>query len=66
MKAQGRSERTINYWDEPIINNLKWVWIVQKIPSVCLFSKGRHQNTQQRITKANKSLLVSLQTLAFF
>ena len=26
----------------------------------------KYQNTQQRITKADKSLLVSLQTLAFF
>ena len=29
-------------------------------------AKGRHQNTEQRITKAGKSLLVSLQNLAFF
>ena len=33
-------------------------------PNCCF--KGRHQNTQQRMTKADKSLLVSLQTLAFF
>ena len=31
-----------------------------------LCSKGRRQNTQQRITKDDKSLLVSLQNLAFF
>ena len=30
------------------------------------WSKGRHQNTQQRIAKDDKSLLVSLQNLAFF
>ena len=28
--------------------------------------KGRHQNTQQRITKEDKRLLPSLQNLAFF
>ena len=28
--------------------------------------KGRHQNTQQRIAKDDKSLLVSLQNLTFF
>ena len=35
-------------------------------PALLLYSKGRHQNTQQRITKTDKSLLVSLQNLAFF
>ena len=27
--------------------------------------RGRHQNTKQRITKADKHLVVSLQSLAF-
>ena len=31
---------------------------------ICLHSKGRRQNTQQRMTKGDKSLLVSLQNSA--
>ena len=36
------------------------------VPLATSGGKGRHQNTQQSITKADKSLLVSLQNLAFF
>ena len=34
-------------------------------PEISL-NKGRHKNTQQRMTKDDKSLLVSLQNMAFF